>query len=113
MKEKEFCFECKESFRMTKDHEKVWSITGLCPKCYAEAMAEANRVILSPEQGNDIYYVTLSEQILKVSDKFKQCGMGVLWINYIKETDNLLIKEMLNEAHSIMSGLLYGKIWRA
>ncbi len=35
------CFECKEAFELTKEHEQNYISSSLCPKCFNNAMAEA------------------------------------------------------------------------
>jgi hypothetical protein len=34
------CFECKEAFELTKEHEQNYISSSLCPKCFNKAMAE-------------------------------------------------------------------------
>ena len=34
----EHCYECKEPFELTKEHEFTYRSSGLCPKCYRVAM---------------------------------------------------------------------------
>ena len=34
------CFECKEAFELTKEHEQNYVDSSLCPKCFNKAMAE-------------------------------------------------------------------------
>jgi len=35
------CFECKEAFELTKEHEQNYISSSLCPKCFNKAMAAA------------------------------------------------------------------------
>lgn len=34
----EHCYECKEAFKLTKEHEFGYRSSGLCPSCYRKAM---------------------------------------------------------------------------
>lgn len=56
-----------------------------------------------------IKYTTLSGQEYEVTEDFKALGMSALWQAYLNET-NLKAKTLLEEAHRIMSAVLYGKI---
>ncbi len=35
------CFECKEAFELTKEHEQNYISSSLCPKCFNKAMEES------------------------------------------------------------------------
>ncbi len=56
-----------------------------------------------------IKYKTLSGKELMVSNDFRCFGMDALWKAFVNEK-NPRIAKMLEEAHSIMSGVLYGEI---
>ena len=56
-----------------------------------------------------IKYTTLSGQEYEVSENFIMHGMSAIW-NVQNRAQNPAIKELLDEAHRIMSGVIYGTI---
>lgn len=58
----------------------------------------------------EIKYTTLSGQEFEVSNDFRCFGMNVLWNAFMQAKEGTKQAQLLNEAHSIMSGVLYGKI---
>lgn len=56
-----------------------------------------------------IEYKDLTGNKREVSESFSQYGMSMLWEKIHRE-GNPLVKELLEEAHMIMSGVLYGTI---
>ena len=59
-----------------------------------------------------IKYTTLAGQTKEISQEFQQFGMKVLWNAYENARhDHMAVNTvLLNEAHGIMSAVLYGTI---
>jgi hypothetical protein len=115
-KDKVICFQCKDPFVLGDNHVEIWNDSGLCPKCFGTAMESLHDCPNCSTDGmeiGEIRYVTLSGQEHKVSESFKLHGMSALWnaqkgIPTFHDSNNRL----LDEAHSIMSAVLYGTIKR-
>ena len=59
-----------------------------------------------------INYTVLSGKTFEVSEDFKTVGMSILWQAMInaKKDGSPLAEKILEEAHAIMSAVLYGEI---
>lgn len=43
MRNKAWCFECKEPFVLHESHKKDFDASSLCPKCFKEAMEQGTK----------------------------------------------------------------------